>query len=118
MHKELLQYYHRSSLKAMLEYLERALSLLPSISTPSSKQSEANWLCKVAWNVALQSHMYHEEMVKFFIMSYEFSIFLPCDELVLSRQQSCQLMAAAAFVHIAKATDVQEEKVGKSCLEL
>lgn len=99
-----------SSLRVMLKYLCQAKSLIPSITASSSKQNEANWLLKVAWNLALQCNHCHKEMADFFVICYQLSATLPSDESVLRRQRSCQLMAAAAFVQVAKATDNQQEK--------
>lgn len=102
--------YHRSSLRVMLQYLRQAQTLLSSTAL-SSKQNEANWLLKVSWNLALQSNQYHKEMADFFMICYELSANVPLDESVLRRRRSCQLMAAAASVQLAKATDTQQEKV-------
>lgn len=98
----------------MLQYLRQAKTLLSSITASVLKQNEANWLLKVAWNLALQSNQYHKEMADFFIICHQLSANLPLDEAVLRRQRSCQLMAAAAFVQVTKATDTQEEKVRAS----
>lgn len=98
-------------MKVMLQYLQQAQSLLPSMASNSTRLNEANWLLKVAWNLALQCNHYHKEMADFFIICYQLSSNLPSDVSVLRRQRSCQLIAAAAFVQVAKATDIQEEKV-------
>ena len=119
-HCVLYQVCYRSSLKVMLQYLQQAQSLLPSMATNSARLNEANWLLKVAWNLALQCNHYHKEMADFFVICYQLSSNLPSDVSVLRRQRSCQLIAAAAFVQVAKATDIQEEKVikksRKSCM--
>ena len=102
----------RSSLRVILEHLQHAQSILPLLKNSPLKQSEINWLLKVAWNLALQSNLYHKEMAQFFILCHQLSAELPPCESILRRQRSCQLMAASAFVQVAKTTDVQEEKVG------
>lgn len=94
----------------MLQHLQRAQSLLPTI-TPPMQQNEANWLLKVAWNLALQCSSHHKEMAEFFLICYHLSSYLPSDMSVLRRQRSCQLMAAAAFVQVAREADAQEDKV-------
>lgn len=95
----------------MLEYLEQAQCLLSTITVPSLQQKEANWLLKVAWNLALQCNHHHKEMAEFFLICYQLSSVLPPDVSIWRRQRSCRLMAAAAFVQMARATDSQEEKV-------
>lgn len=94
----------------MLQHLQRAQSLLPTI-TASLRQNEANWLLKVAWNLALQCNNHHEEMAEYFLICYHLSFHLPSDSSVLRRQKSCQLMAAAAYVQVARAAETQEDKV-------
>ena len=100
----------RPSLKSMLQHLKRVQSLLPTI-TPSSRQNEANWLLKVAWNLALQCTNHYKEMAQFFVICYHLSSHLPCDASVLRRQKSCQLMAAAAYVQVARASESKDDKV-------
>lgn len=101
----------RSSLRVMLKYLQQAQSLLHTLTSPTTQRSEANWLLKVAWNLALQCNHHHKEMADFFLICYQLSSSLPSDTAVLRRQRSCQLMAAAAFVQVARASDSQEERV-------
>lgn len=94
----------------MLQHLQQAQSLLITVA-PSLQQNEANWLLKVAWNLALQCITHHKEMAEFFLICYHLSSHLPCDAAVLRRQKSCQLMAAAAYVQVARAAHSQEDKV-------
>ena len=95
----------------MLQYLRQAQVLFPSMLSPSSQQKEANWLLKVAWNLALQCQQNHREMADFFIICYELSSYLLVDVSMLKRQRSCQLMAAAACIQIARSANEREEKV-------
>lgn len=100
----------------MLQYLKQATTLLPSLDSPTSQQKEANWFLKVAWNLALQCNLNYKEMADFFIICHQLSCCLPSDISVLRRQRSCQLMAAAAFIQLARAADSHEEKVMENIL--
>ena len=96
---------------------------------------------KVAWNTALQANSYLAEMIKAFQICYQVnSLFLesefvlpvlnhsdfvcqlckllPPDSTSISRQKTCQLMAAAASVQAARHCKVVEDKVGLSILFL
>lgn len=101
----------RSCLRVMLEYLQRAQSLLHTVSPPSTQHSEANWLLKVAWNLALKCSHHYKEMAEFFLTCYQLVSCLPVDSSVWRRQRTCQLMMAAATVQVARAADSEQEKV-------
>ena len=105
-----LCYCCRVALNSMLQQLQRAQLLLANADL-SLQQNEANWLLKVAWNMALQCNNHHKEMAEFFLICYQLSSYLPSDLSVLRRQKSCQLMSAAASVQVARATDIQADKV-------
>lgn len=94
-----------------MQYLCQAQGLLHTLPSPSLQQREANWLLKVAWNLALKCTHQHREMADFFHVCYQLVSSLPVDGSVLRRQRTCQLMMAAATVQVARAADTQEEKV-------
>ena len=89
----------------MLGYIQTAqakLSLLPS---PLSRQKEAAWFLKVAWNLALQCGDNYQQMREFYIACYVLSECISTDPSVLLRQKTCQLMAAAASVNLGRRAD-------------
>ena len=95
----------------MLGYIKSAQSRLSSFPSATARQNEAGWFLKIAWNLALQCGENYQEMSDFFISCYELSSHVQADAAVLQRQKTCQLMAAAASLQVARATDSSEEKV-------
>ena len=84
------------------------LSDLPSA---NARQNEAGWFLKIAWNLALQCGENYQEMSNFFTICHELSSHVPVDSAVLQRQKTCQLMAAAANLQVARTITAGEDKV-------
>ena len=95
----------------MLGYIKSAQGRLSSLPSATSRQNEAGWFLKIAWNLALQCGENYQEMSEFFTSCYELSSHVQADSAVLQRQKTCQLMAAAASLQVARATKSDEEKV-------
>ena len=87
----------------MLGYIQTAHSKLSLVPSPLAREKEAAWFLKVAWNLALQCEdNYYQEMREFFAACYSLSECVSADPSVLLRQKTCQLMAAAASVHVGR----------------
>ena len=99
----------------MLDYLQHAQSLLHKLPSSTTQHKEANWLLKVAWNLALKCGHHYKEMADLFQICYQLVSCLPVDGSVLRRQRTCQLMMAAATVQVARAAESQDEKVSELC---
>nr|XP_019603464.1 PREDICTED: testis-expressed sequence 11 protein [Rhinolophus sinicus] len=68
----------------------------PGTAPPSdSMVNEAHWFRKIAWNLAVQCAKDLVRMREFFMLSYKISQFCPCDEVVLTSQKTCLLMASS-----------------------
>ena len=97
----------------MLSYIKKAQTKLSSLPSATVRQKEADWFLKIAWNLALQSEENYQEMASFFTACYELSSHVQADSSVLQRQKTCQLMAAAANLKMARSSTNEEEKVRK-----
>ena len=95
----------------MLRYIKTAQGRLSTLQSATTRQNEAGWFLKIAWNLALQCDDSYQEMSNFFTACYELSSHVQVDSSVLQRQKTCQLMAAAASLQLAKTTISDEEKV-------
>ncbi|KAF6390942.1 testis expressed 11 [Rhinolophus ferrumequinum] len=60
-----------------------------------SMVNEAHWFRKIAWNLAVQCSKDLVRMREFFMLSYKVSQFCPCDEVILTSQKTCLLMASS-----------------------
>lgn len=107
----ILHFLHRSTLSVMLNYIKKAQARLSSLPSATVRQNEAGWFLKIAWNLALQCDENYQEMANFFIACYELSSHVQADSTVLQRQKTCQLMAAAANLQMARSTINDEERV-------
>ena len=124
----------------MLSYIRQAGEKLKSLPSSSSREAEAVWFMKIAWNLALQCGEHYHEMGQLFSACHQvcpqlgpvISLQLvfhrhaltyhllplqllgnaPLDPSALRRQKTCQLMAAAACVQVARNTVRPEDKVG------
>ena len=97
----------------MLSYITKAQAKLSKLPSVTARQNEAGWFLKIAWNLALQCDENHQEMANFFIACYELSSHVQADSTVLQRQKTCQLLAAAANLQVARGTINEEERVRK-----
>lgn len=97
----------------MLSYITKAQAKLSKLPSVTIRQNEAGWFLKIAWNLALQCNENHQEMANFFIACYELSSHVQADSTVLQRQKTCQLLAAAANLQVARGTINEEERVRK-----
>ena len=95
----------------MLSYIKKAQAKLSNLPSVTVRQNEAGWFLKIAWNLALQCGENYQEMANFFIACYELSSQVQADSTVLQRQKTCQLMAAAANLQVARSTVNEEERV-------
>ena len=107
----ILHFLCRSILSVMLGYIKKAQAKLSSLPSATVRQNEAGWFLKIAWNLALQCDENYQEMANFFIACYELSSHVQPDSTVLQRQKTCQLMAAAANLQVARSTINDEERV-------
>ena len=107
----MLHFLHRNTLSVMLSYIKKAQARLSSLPSATVRQNEAGWFLKIAWNLALQCDENYQEMANFFIACYELSSHVQADSTVLQRQKTCQLMAAAANLQVARSTINDEERV-------
>ena len=95
----------------MFGYIKMAQNKLSSLSSAMVRQNEAGWFLKIAWNLALQCGENYQEMSSFFTACYELSSHVQVDSTVLQRQKTCQLMAAAASLQVARSATGDEERV-------
>lgn len=107
----MLHIIYRSALSVMLSYIKKAQAKLSSLPSATTRQNEASWFLKIAWNLALQCDENYQEMANFFIACYELSSHVQTDSTVLQRQKTCQLMAAAANLQVARSTTNDDERV-------
>ena len=105
--------YCRDSIRRMVGHLSHAHTLASSSSLlcTSTQHKELTWLLKVAWNLALKCEHHHKEMAQLFSLCHQLCAMLPVQVAILKRQKSCQLMAAAAMLQVARATEDSKEKV-------
>jgi hypothetical protein len=101
----------RGALSVMLNYITKAQAKLSNLSSVTTRQNEAGWFLKIAWNLALQCDENYQEMANFFIACHELSSHVQADSTVLQRQKTCQLLAAAANLQMARTTINEGEKV-------
>ena len=62
---------HRSALHSMLSYIQRAIENLGALSSSSSREAEAVWFMKIAWNLALQCGEHYHEMSQLFTACHQ-----------------------------------------------
>ena len=62
---------HRSALHSMLSYIQRAKENLGALSSSSSREAEAVWFMKIAWNLALQCGEHYHEMSQLFTACHQ-----------------------------------------------
>ena len=62
---------HRSALHSMLSYIQRAKENLGGLSSSSSREAEAMWFMKIAWNLALQCGEHYHEMSQLFTACHQ-----------------------------------------------
>ena len=108
---KMLHFTYRSTLSVMLSYIKKSQVKLASLPSATIRQNEASWFLKIAWNLALQCDENYQEMANFFTACYELSSHIQTDSTVLQRQKTCQLMAAAANLQVARNTINDEERV-------
>lgn len=101
----------------MLSYITKAQAKLSKLPSVTVRQNEAGWFLKIAWNLALQCDENYQEMANFFIACYELSSHVQADSAVLQRQKTCQLLAAAANLQVARSTINEEERVRERMME-
>ncbi len=89
----------------MLGYIKSAQSKLSLLPSPLARQKEVSWFLKVAWNLALQCEDNYQQMREFYVTCYSLSECLSTDPSILMRQKTCQLMAAAASINLARSAD-------------
>ncbi|XP_019503517.1 PREDICTED: testis-expressed sequence 11 protein [Hipposideros armiger] len=63
--------------------------------TSDSMINEAHWFRKIAWNLAVQCSKDPARMREFFMLSYKLSQLCPWDEVILTSQKTCLLMASS-----------------------
>ena len=63
--------HSRSALHSMLSYIRQAREKLNSLSSTTSREAEATWFMKIAWNLALQCGEHYHEMGQLFSMSHQ-----------------------------------------------
>ena len=95
----------------MLVHLKHAKNLLSSFSSLSVQQKELNWLLKVAWNLALKCEDHYKEMAGLFTMCHDLCSQLPTQIPVLKIQMSCQVMAAAALLHVQEKSPANQKRL-------
>ena len=61
----------RSALHSMLSYIQRAKEKLGALSSSSSREAEAVWFMKTAWNLALQCGEHYHEMSQLFTACHQ-----------------------------------------------
>lgn len=74
---------------------------------------EISWFNKIAWNLALSSSDFPNEMQQSFLICYELSQMLPKEELNFSQQKSCLLMATGCGLQNARDLRTEQEKADK-----
>lgn len=100
----------------MLGYIQSAQSKLSLLTSPITRQKEAAWFLKVAWNLALQCEDNYQQMRDFYISCFSLSECLSTDPSVLLRQKTCQLMAAAACINLGRRADSESKVMYTSIL--
>nr|DBA21752.1 TPA: hypothetical protein GDO54_018353 [Pyxicephalus adspersus] len=75
------------------------------------RMEEAQWLRKVAWNVAVGAQESPSIMRDCLLLSYKISLFCPCDKIVMVAQSSCLFMAAAVDLLLARTAVDHSEQV-------
>ncbi|XP_036754202.2 testis-expressed protein 11 [Manis pentadactyla] len=76
-----------------------------------AKINEAHWFRKIAWNLAVQCDRDRVTMREFFILSYKLSQFCPSNQVILTAQKTCLLMAAAVDIEQGRNASTTLEQV-------
>ncbi|KAL5493599.1 hypothetical protein EMCRGX_G014803 [Ephydatia muelleri] len=99
-----------ATLQSLLAYVKLAQEKFKTLQSSASREADALWFMKIAWNLALQCGENYNEMGQFFDACGELSNLMTSETSVLSRQKTCHLMAAAAGINLARSSKQQDEK--------
>ncbi|XP_057306627.1 testis-expressed protein 11-like isoform X2 [Hydractinia symbiolongicarpus] len=99
----------------ILHLIEKANGIFKNMNDAELKDmhQEISWFNKIAWNLALSSSDFPNEMQQSFLICYELSQMLPKEELNFSQQKSCLLMAAGCGLQNARDLRTEQERADK-----
>ncbi|XP_060556833.1 testis-expressed protein 11-like [Ruditapes philippinarum] len=115
---------HRNEAFEIISYIRMGYNKLLKLQDEDNNrnqfvQNEANWLMKIAWNLALQYEDEPLQMKELYTLCSQLLSLNAQDESCQSRQMTCILMSAAACLQVARNTNEEDKRKGvlEECLE-